>query len=194
MFSLLLIITFVTAYEIDLSKTNEELFIEFKEKFNKVYKNEEDELERKSVFITRIEKIKRFNENHPTMKLEITKGLDKFKDEFHYSTGHIDDFKNNKLIKQSNLFRQAKIKKSNSIPENYSCCIEKTTEVDLCGDIVIDQKCGSCWAASTAHYIQMEYTKKTCENNKMQNMYYHQFNNLLTVQQFLVDVQVDNKW
>ncbi len=166
MFSLLLIISFVAAYEIDMTKSNDELFEEFKMKFNKIYKNEEDELERKSVFIRRIEGMKKFNEKYPTMKLEITKGLDNLKEEFHYTTGHIDDFKNDKLIKKSNLFRQSKIKKSDNIPENYSCCIEKTTDVDLCGDIVINQKCGSCWAASTAHYIQMEYAKKTYEKNK----------------------------
>ncbi len=44
------------------------------------------------------------------MKLEITKGLDNFKYEFHYSNGHIDDFKNNEFIKQSNLFSQAKLR------------------------------------------------------------------------------------
>ena len=166
-----LLISLVCAYEIDLTKSNEELFEEFKLHFNKRYSDIEDENNRKAIFIERIEGMKKFNEKNPSLKLEITKGLDKYANEFHYGVSHMnkeDKIKNLKEVqKKFNTFQQTELKRADNLPESYSSCVEKTTDVDLCGDVALDQgMCGSCYSASVAHYLQMEYTRKTYEKNK----------------------------
>ena len=167
---LIILIFNILVFSFDLSKSDDELFNDFKMKFAKKYKNVEEELKRKLLFIERL-KIIRNNNNNPNRlnTFGINKFTDRFDDELP-KTGLKHNLKklknlknvNDKLINELNLKNVKNIQQNENlksaltidIPDSYFSCDRIN---NLCGEIIHQGICGSCYAAAIANDAQIRY-------------------------------------
>ena len=144
----------ILVFSFDLSKSDNEIFNEYKLKFAKKYKNNEEELKRKLLFIERLKIIKENNNNPNRLN---TFGINKFTDRFDDELPKTGLNHNLKKLKSKNInLKNENLKSTFSIeiPDSYFSC-DKIN--NMCGKTIDQGKCGSCYAAAIINDAQIRY-------------------------------------
>ena len=147
--------------DFDLKLNDDILFEQFKEKFNKEYKNEEEEKMRKQLFISKLKEVREHNSKEHINEWGITIFSDKTKEELPQLKPIIHE---KDYLKNMKKYTQNKRISTEVIPDNYFSCDSKGD--DLCGTVMDQGICESCYAASVANEAQIKYSVLTLEQGK----------------------------
>ncbi|KAL7720384.1 Gut-specific cysteine proteinase [Entamoeba marina] len=171
---LVLLICATALADFKLSKGNDVLYEEWKEKFNKRYSTVSEQVKRKVLFMKKLEEVREWNNgNH-----KYTKTINKFSD---YDSVELQRLhsKSKPVLSSTKAFDNAPNKRSGKLQpksdhtdvdlpsgdplSSFSIC-QDATNLDLCGSTNLDQgNCGSCYAAGPAQFLQAQYANLTYE-------------------------------
>ena len=148
-------------------------FEEYKQKFNKIYLSPEDEQNRRILYNSKIEELKKLNKSYF--------GVNKFTDRYESEMPKLNKQILNKFQKTSKQnfktinFTNLKGIATTYIPDSYfSCDIGN----NYCGETINQGTCGSCYAAAVINDAQIKYSSLTEESG-------HKEKKMFSIQQLI---------
>ena len=149
--------------QFDYDKSDDELFEQYKEVYNKHYKDLEEENKRKKIISDRLRIIR-----EKRLQGKINYELNVYSDRTKYEIPHSNvNFTLEQLQEIKKNFKTLRYNKGmiEDVPDNYFSCDPNGD--NLCGEPIDQGKCGSCYACSVANAAQIHYAQLTKEKGSM---------------------------